>query len=79
MSLRRRLEALEGQDTDEHGVSVLLILGGLPDQSRKVATAGEHRWLQDSGESDNAFRDRAVSLSEINGESFVIIGGLPSD
>jgi len=78
MSVISRLRALESKLRRRDEVTIIRVLGGLPDDPMgRTARTGEHRWEQECDESDEAFKTRVYELAKAAGERSVVIGGLP--
>ena len=77
MSLRSRLAALERR-SQAGEMTIIRIIGGMPDPKLEEATAGSQRWTQRADESEAAFRIRATAQAKGTGAKFLVFGGLPS-
>jgi hypothetical protein len=79
-SLAKRIAALEARlngtgDGGRPAFMITIVDGCLPGPI-KVATAGEHRWERQEGETEEGFAERAATEAKALGELSLVVGGL---
>lgn len=76
MSIASRLAALER--VEDEGVTVVLVVGGLPDPEPLALTLGAHRLEQGTEETSGAFCERVrVAAVRERLKGIIVLGGLP--